>query len=138
MALIENYLNMLGRPIWFLIVFFGFNGFSLVSIAVGKLWGPNQVLAGINFYLPIIMALLLSILVFYSNSFILTYVFYCVVWFFSAVLNFWAIKLCLADPTAIGATMFTGIFGAAILNFVWIAKLGHLFYLKFLSSFFSN
>lgn len=104
-------LNHLGPLRFFIPLFLACNAISVVTLVLCRFTGPIDALSSPNFFAPIILAIGMAILVFYSTTFWATWIIYAILWGLSAALSFLALESCLEDKTGLGATMASGFVG---------------------------
>lgn len=88
-----------------------------------KLKGPNTFIAGFSFYLPMLSAIILGILLFYTTFFWITFTLYFLILILVNLTSFKLLAEALEDKTALGVTMFSGLVSMYIFVFCFLVKL---------------
>lgn len=120
----NDYLKYLGCYTLFIPVFSILFLALLLIILYSKIKGSSSILATVSFYIPMVGSLFLGILLFYTDHFWITLLFYTIVFFMLNVFSFKALETSLKDKTGLGVTMFSGLismyafFFCAILCFI--------------------
>lgn len=122
MEVFNDLLKYFGYTQYILPLLLGVNLFSLITIVICRFTGPSALLATLNFLAPIILALGMSILVFFSSTFWLTWLLYFILWGLSSALSFHAVYQSLDDKTGVGAVMATGFLGMFCLGGAILVK----------------
>lgn len=107
----DSFLSYFGNSTYFLPLVFGVNLLSIISIIYCRLTGPLELAATLNMMAPMILALGLALLLFYSPTFWPTWGLYFVVWGLSSALSFYALEASLEDKTGLGVSMASGFVG---------------------------
>lgn len=88
-----------------------------------KIKGANTYVANFSFYVPMLSAIVLGILLFYTTFFWATFTLYFLILILVNLTSFKVLAEALEDKTALGVTMFSGLVSIYIFIFCFIVKL---------------
>ncbi|VXB98179.1 conserved membrane hypothetical protein [Flavobacterium sp. 9AF] len=88
-----------------------------------KLKGPNKSVANFSFYIPMLCAVVLGVLLFYTTYLWITFALYFVILILVNMASFKVLAEALEDKTGLGVAMFSGLVSSYIFVFCFLVKL---------------